>query len=224
MAPFISGRVIRNSQAGFTLVELLVASAISIVVLGGAVAMTAQIQNAYRRQVEDSVAIQEGRYALDWIGRLVRGAGNNPFNRVSTDCPTTGTPFSAIRFDPNGDGIDNDIRLQADSNPPDGAVGGTSGACDQANEDVTVSFDPTNRVITFFDNNLGGSASIRTDQVIDGLRFIYRDSNHAEMSPPVEADAVYVEIQVTVRTRTLDPSTNAPVTRTLTQEIRVRSR
>lgn len=211
-----------SSQAGFTLVEMLIASVITMVVLGGAVAITSQVQTAYRRQVEDSVAIQEGRYALDWIGRLVRGAGNNPFNRVTTDCPAMGTPFSAIRFDPDGDGVDNDIRLQADSNPPDGAIGGTTGSCDQGNEDVTVSFDSANNVITFLDNNLGGSASVRTDQVVDDLRFIYRDSTHAVTA--VEADAVYVEIQVTVRTRTVDASTGEPATRTLSQEIRVRSR
>ena len=40
--------------------------------------MTSQIQKGYRRQLEDSAAEQEARYALDWIGRYIRAAANNP--------------------------------------------------------------------------------------------------------------------------------------------------
>jgi len=212
-----------RDHAGFTLVELLVATVVSMLVLGGAVILTAQVQAGYRRQVEDAVAIQEGRFALEWVGRLVRGAGNNPFNRTVTVCPTNPTAIQAIRFDPNADTINNDIRLQADSNPPDGLFGGDAIAgCTQANEDVTVSFDAANNVIVFLDNNLGGAAAVRTDRVIQNLQFVYRDVD--DNVTTFAADVVFVEIRVTVRTRTLDPSTSAPVTRTLSSKIRVRSR
>ena len=209
-------------ERGFTLIELLVATVVSMLVLGGAVALTSQVQNGYRRQIEQAAAEQEARYALEWIGKLIRGADNNPFNVATTDCPAAGTVYAAIRFDPDLDTIDNDIRLQTDSNPPDGQVGGTLGSCTQANEDVTISLDGANDAILFFDNNLGGAASIRTDAVIDDLRFIYRDAARAVTAVP--ANVRYVEIQITARTRTLDPSTGAPVSRTLSSEIRVRSR
>lgn len=213
-----------RNERGFTLAELLVATTISMVVVGGAVALTSQIQNGYRRQVEDAVAMQEGRFALEWIGRLVRGAGNNPFSKATTVCPSDPTAVEAIRIDPDDDGVDNDIRLQSDTNPPDGLIGGpnATGACDQANEDVTISFDAANNVIVFLDNNLGGAASTRTDRVIQDLHFVYRDTNHDITA--VAANIAFVEIQITVRTRTLDPATNAPVTRTLSSEIRVRAR
>ena len=217
-------------ERGFTLIELLVATVVSMLVLGGAVVLTSQVQNGYRRQIEQAAAEQEARYALEWIGKLIRGADNNPFNVTTTDCPAAGTGYAAIRFDPNGDGVDNDIRLQTDSNPPDGQVGGTLGVCTQANEDVTISLDTANSAILFFDNNLGVPASIRTDAVIQDLRFIYRDDQHAvdfplgSGTPITSANVRYVEIQITARTRTLDPSTGAPVSRTLSSEIRVRSR
>lgn len=207
---------------GFTLIELLVATVVSMLVLGGAVALTSQVQNGYRRQIEAAAGEQEGRYALEWIGKLVRGADNNPFSVVNTDCPAAGTEYAAIQFDPDADGIDNDIRLQTDSNPPDGQVGGALGLCNQANEDVTISLDGANDAILFFDNNLGVPASIRTDAVIQDLRFVYRDFAHVVTTVP--ANVRYVEIQITVRSRTLDPSTGAPVTRILSSEIRVRSR
>lgn len=209
-------------ERGFTLIELLVATVVSMLVLGGAVALTSQVQNGYRRQIEASAGEQEGRYALEWIGKLIRGADNNPFSVVSTNCPAPATAYAAIRFDPNGDSVDNDIRLQTDSNPPDGQVGGATGLCNQANEDVTISRDAANNAILFFDNNLGVPASIRTDAVIQDLRFVYRDAARAVTTVP--ANVRYVEIRITVRSRTLDPATGAPVTRLLSSEIRVRSR
>jgi len=188
-----------RDENGFTLVELLVASVVTVIVLGGAVALASQIQNGYRRQLEDSAAEQEGR-------------------------PVAGTAFDAIQWDPDGDTIDNDIRIQTDANPPDGNIGGIAGACDQANEDVTISLDAANNTIVFLDNNLGGGASTRTDNVIEDLRFVYRDSNHAQPVGMLQSDVVYVETRITIRTRTVDPSTGLAPTRTLSQEVRVRSR
>ena len=127
-----------------------------------------------------------------------------------------------MTIDPDADTINDDIRLQTDSNPPDGILGGETGQCDQKDEDVTVSYDPATSSITFLDNNLGGGAEVRTDAVIDGLLFIYKDVNHEATTNP--ANVVYVETQVTIRTRTLNPSTMLPETRLLTQEVRLRGR
>ena len=212
-----------RNERGFTLVELLVATMITTLVLGGAVMLTSQVQVSFRRQIEDSAGEQEGRYALDWISRLIRGAGNNPFGLVTpatASCPVAGTEYSWVIMDPDADTINDDIRLQTDSNPPDGILGGA--ACDQKFEDVTVSYDPDTSSITFLDNNIGGDATVRTDAVIDGLLFVYKNSAHGAAVDPV--DVVYVETQVRVRTRTIDPSTGLPETRLLTQEVRLRGR
>ena len=213
--------IIRNER-GFTIAELLVSSLITMAVLGGAVSLTSQVQKAYRLQMEDSAAEQEGRYALDWISRLIRGAANNPFSIANSQCPDDPTVFNGIVMDPDIDGEPDDIRLQTDANPPDGFLGGQLGACDQANEDVTVSFDPDTFTILFTDNNIGGGAAVRTDAVIDNLTFIYKNSNHEVTA--VAANVMYIEIQVRVRTRTIDAATGAPITRTLTQEVRIRGR
>ena len=213
-----------NLERGFTLVELLVATVVSMLVLGGAVALTSQVQTGYRRQVEAAAAEQEGRYALEWIGKLLRGAGNNPFSKADSDCPSVDFLYIPIRFDPDLDTLDDDIRLQTDANPPDGLIGGAAGLCDQPNEDVTISYDAVNRAIVFFDNNLAPEASIRTDAVIQNLRFKYYDATHTEMDTSVAnpANVRYVETQITVRTRTLDPSTGQPVMRVVSSEVRVR--
>ena len=214
-----------RNERGFTLAELLVATLVTTLILGGAVALTSQVQQSFRRQIEDSAGEQEGRYALDWISRLIRGAGSNPFNLPiavgdTADCPVAGTPYSWVLMDPDADTVNDDIRLQTDSNPPDGILGGAD--CDQANEDVTVSYDPETSSITFLDNNLGGGTTVRTDAVIDGLLFVYKDVDHQPTGNP--ANVVYVETQVTVRTRTINPMTGLPDTRVLTQEVRLRGR
>jgi prepilin-type N-terminal cleavage/methylation domain-containing protein len=211
-----------RNERGFTLIELMMAMVCTTIVLGGAVALTSQIQTGYRRQLEDSAGEQEARYAMEWIGRYLRGAGNNPFNRTSSDCPGTNTEFFGIIMDPNGDDVNDDITLQSDSNPPDGLIGGSTGNCTQANEHVTISFDSTNHTIVFLDEAVGASATTRTDNVIDGLTFVYLDSNRAVTT--VQADVFYVQTQITIRSRTMVGASGQPVTRTLMSEIRVRNR
>ena len=79
----------------------------------------------------------------------------------------------------------------------------------------------------FFDNNLAPVASIRTDAVIADLRFIYRNDLHSTTdvagNPITEANVRYVETRITVRSRTVDPSTGLPVTRVISSEVRVRA-
>lgn len=214
-----------SDQRGFTIAELLVATVVSLLVVGGAVTVTSQVQNGYRRQMEEVAAEQEGRYALDWVSKLIRSAGNNPYLIATSQCPAAGTPFSGLIVDPNGDGVHNDIRLQTDSNPPDNRLGGVNGACDQPNEDVTVRFDATTRSITFLDNNLGGAAAIRTEPVVTNLQFIYRNGTHTEFVPTAAtaSQVMYVETRVTVRPRAIgNQSAMAP--RVMSQEVRIKGR
>lgn len=215
-----------RTDRGFTLAELLVATMITTVVLGGAVMLTSSVQQSFRRQIEDSAGEQEGRYALDWVSRLIRAAGNNPFGLPvavgdTANCPAVGQTYDWVIINPLAHATNDNIRLQMDSNPPDGILGGP--ACDQANEDITVSYDPGTASITFEDNNTGGGAgTVRTDAVIDGLLFVFKDVNHLPTANPL--NVVYVETQVTVRTRTINPYTMLPETRLLTQEVRLRGR
>jgi prepilin-type N-terminal cleavage/methylation domain-containing protein len=228
-----------RDNRGFTLMELMVASVVTVIVLGSAVALTSQIQNGYRRQLEGSAAEQEGRYALDWIGKYIRGAANNPTSAAGSECPEPGTVVRAVQYDPNDDDEHNDVRLMTDANPPDGLFGGSAaaGGCTQDNEDVTISLgnedDGNPNTITFLDNNTGEEVSTRTDTVIESLEFRFRDSEHdlivptpwvSAVDPGNAGSVVYIEARITIRTRTIDPSTGEPATRELSQEFKIRSR
>ena len=209
-----------RDERGFTMIELLVASVTMVVVLGGAVAITSQVQQGYRRQLEDSAAEQEARYALDWIGKYIRAADNNPFGEDESNCPAATAPNDviAIQFDPNLDGEDNDVRLMTDANPPDGLFGGPGGVggCTQANEDVTISLDADTNTIVFLDNNTGGAVSTRTDTVIEDLEFVFRNSARGVLDTSLAAiqrSVFYVETRIRIRTRTIDARTGQPETR-----------
>lgn len=210
-----------RDQRGFTLMELLVASTCTVLVLGGAVAIASQIQEGYRRQIEDSAGEQEARYALDWIGKHLRSVGNNPFNVSNSNCPAANTLFQGLI--PGNTSAS--ITLQSDSNPPDGQIGGTSPACNQAGEHVTISFNQNQRTIEFLDNAVGANATTRTDNVIDNLAFTYLNSDRSPWDSSGSANNIfYVQTSITIRTRTVNAATGQPATRTLMSEIRVRSR
>jgi len=228
-----------HGERGFTMIELLVASATMVIVLGGSVAITSQVQEGYRRQLEDSAAEQEARYALDWIGKYIRAADNNPFGAgPTTPCPAATAPnnIAAIQFDPNIDGEDNDVRLMTDANPPDGMFGGPGGAggCLQAGEDVTIRMgDPdanpgeNSDTIVFLDNNTGGAVQTRTDTIIENLEFVFRNAARQVIDTSVaanQANVFYIETRITIRTRTINATTGQPETRTLSSEVKVRSR
>lgn len=213
-----------RDENGFTLVELLVASVVTVAVLGGAVALTSQIQEGYRRQSEDSVGEQEARYALEWIGRYIRGAGFNPFNAPNSTCPNTGgaTTFEGIIIDPTGEGRTDTVALQMDANPPDGLIGGSAGTCTQSNEHIMISLDADNNTIVFEDVAVGAAATTRTDSVIDNLEFVFLDNTRTATT--VNANVVYIQTRISIRTRTINAITGEPVTRVLASEVRVRGR
>lgn len=211
-----------RSEAGFTLVELLVALVVGLCVMGSATLLAGQMQMSYRRQLEASTAQQEGRYAVEWIERYIRAAGNNPYRVTTTPCPAAGTSFQAIRIDPNGNGQNDDIRLQMDGSPVDGLIGGASGACTQTNEDITIALNPTSRLITLRDNNVGATAVPRSDTIVDNLLFVYRDPGHNVTTNP--NNVAFVQTTVTVRSRLNDLNTGAPISYPVTSEVRVRMR
>ena len=191
-----------NGDGGFTLIEFLIAMAITTVVLGATVGLAASIQQAYTADLDDVAVEQEVRYALDWVARYVRSAGSNPYS-----CAV----FQPIWLDPNGNGDDDDVRVQADINPPDGD-------CTDSEEDVTIALDPVARVITL---DTGAGAVAMTDPIITNLQFTYLNDSHNPTAS--EAQIAYVVIAVTGQSKGRATSTGFTQF-TLSTEVRIRVR
>lgn len=215
--------VTTSSERGFSLVELMIVAAITSAVIGAAVTLATNVQSVYSYQLNDAAVQQEARFALDWIARTLAPAGSNPYDVTVSACPAGGTVFAALRLDPDGDGIHDDVRIQADVNPPNGLLLGLAGACNESGEDVTIAHDPVNRVLTRRDMATDAAAPVPvTDGVFTELLFTYLTSNRAVTTTP--AQIAYVQVNLTGRSRSRNPNTGEFTAFTYRSEVRLRSR
>lgn len=79
-------------HGGFTIVELMVAMAISLLLLGGVVTLFTSSKTTYERVERLSRVQENGRFALDAIVRDIRSAGYLGCSRPSTFANTLNTP------------------------------------------------------------------------------------------------------------------------------------
>ena len=215
-------RSLRDAR-GFTLVEFMIACLITTAVLGGTVMLASQLQQGYSTQLDEVLVEQEVRYALDWITRILRSAGSNPYGIDTSPCPVVGTPFQEIRLDPDGDGMDNDIRIQADISPPNGILGGNvAGTCTEEGEDITIAHDADALTITKQDNNIDLDPEAMTEPIIAELEFTYLDS--ARNVTTDEDLIAYVGVHVTGRSKTYNTILGEYPETTMETEVHVRIR
>ena len=206
---------------GFSLIEMMIASLITTVVLGSAGMLTAGVQSAYTHELDDAALQEEAQYVLDWIGQTVAPAGSNPYDVSTADCGEPGTLFAPLRLDPDGNGVDDDLRVQADINPPNGLVAGSLDGCDEPGEDVTISFDRPNHIITRRDATDAAPVAM-TAGVFTSLQFSYLTADRTITSNP---DAVaFVQVELTGQSPSRNPITGQSATYTYQSEIRVRAR
>ena len=176
------------NNAGYTLIEILIAMAISGVVLGG-------IYQAYTQQMRvnntQSLVVdmqQNARVAMNFMERDIRVAGYNPLGepRIGIDIPNRG--LITLSVDMTGgeaDGQDNDRDGDIDESPecdglPDTTItyslsndAGNNGECDF----ITGDNSPCNLVRT-----LGGGAPQLLVSNIDALDFVYMGIDESSTS------------------------------------------
>lgn len=211
------------SEGGFTLIEFLIAALVTTAVLGGTVMLASQLQQAYTTQLDDVAVEEEARFSLDWIEQALRNAGSNPYGIAASGCAAA--TFAAIEMDPDGNGDNDDIRVHADINPPNGLLGGVAGTCDEPNEDITIAYDAADLVITRQDNNLDMDPVAMTEPVITELLFTYLNSSRTVTANPNLASYVHVRVtgQSLVKQQLYDADT-AFTTTTLETEVHIRTR
>ena len=228
----------KGGAAGFSLVELMIVMGVSVAVLGAAASLAGRVQGVYQYQLEDATVEQEARYALDWMSRTIVSAGSNPYSVNLTACPVAGTPVQPLRLDPNGNGVNDDIRIQADVSSPPVLIGGVAqpsgpngvilglggpGTCIEQGEDVTIAHDAANRVITRFDRavDVATGPVAMTEAIFSSLRFTYLDANLAATANPAVVRTVRIAVQGQSRGR--NPYTGQFTTFTLQQDVRLRT-
>ena len=223
-----------KSEAGFTLLELLISMTIGLVVLGSIFSSFTTQKKSYELQEQITVMEQNLRVPLDFITRDLRNAGYNP-----TEDLTTGTSVGLIPDDPNDPDdpnvsiTTNSIKILSDIDG-NGAIPTTN---TDADEKVTYDLDGTDYTdgITF-DIDRNGQPLV---QNITALTFTYYDSDGNTIATPITGDNLsiirLVAVSITARTSDEDMTftTGANIrgttddgtcrTRTLTARIRARN-
>jgi prepilin-type N-terminal cleavage/methylation domain-containing protein len=91
----------RQSQAGFTLIELMVSVAIFLLICGAIFELMGTTQKSFRTESQVLGAFEEARLGLDQIVRDVNDAGYPPQNHFSGAAPVTAFAASPIAWGPN---------------------------------------------------------------------------------------------------------------------------
>ena len=167
---------------GFTLIEMMIALAIGLVVLGAAYSVFTIQYKTFGNQ-EEIVAMQQSvRAGMDMMTREIRMARYDPSgvnSDTNTDNDFVGVVFSDTQLE---------IRADLDGN---GAIGGS-------NENIVYMFD-NNRIT----RNTGGGAQPFVENV-QAFTFAYLDATGAVTANA--ADVRAIRITITGRTAKPDPA------------------
>ena len=166
-------RSLENNEKGFTIIELLVALAISLIIIGVAIKMFVIQQDALSYQEDLTEMEQNIRTAIEMIVREARMAGYNP--TVIADFE--GLPYNAT-----------ELRILADIDN-DGTI--TPGIEDVP-EDITYSLG-TDTIV----RNIGNGDEVIVDN-IQAFTFAYLNDNDIATTTTSEVRAI--SISVTGRT------------------------
>jgi Tfp pilus assembly protein PilW len=154
----------RRGQAGFTLVEALVASTIALIAMGAFMSFNVAQMYAMRNQTNQIDLQTSARSIADLFAREVRRAGSG----TNTGC--AGTVSTGVLL-----ASATQVRVRADLNG-DGALTG-------ANEDVTYTLDSTNNMITRTDNGQSRTDTLWSGNSISGSQLTYYDSAGNTLTP-----------------------------------------
>jgi type IV pilus assembly protein PilW len=181
----------KNNDRGFTIVELVVGLAIGLIILGVAVKIFLVQQRAYNLQEQLSEMQQNIRSAMDMIVRETKMAGYNP-TRAAFDVivpPTKGIIYDATKTK---------LQILADLTD-DEDTGNPDGDTDDANEDITYTYDPTYLQIK---RDTGGGGQPLAENITE---FTFDYLNASGDGTSTSTDIRQIEITITGRTAKPDP-------------------
>ena len=175
---------------GFSLVEMMIAMAVALVVLG-AMYGTFTIQNKTFTNQEEVVAMQQSvRAGMDMMAREIGMAGYDPAGLNCSKCSPPTYIFFGVTVNTS------QLQIQADLNGI-GAIDATS------QENIIYAFDATNKQITRY---IGAGAQSFVENV-DAFTFEYLKSDGTTAT--TSSDVHQIRITITGRTAKPDPSYSA---------------
>lgn len=189
---------IKSGQSGFTLVEVLIVTMLSSLLLTGVVMLFTTASRTYSGEDIKTGARQDARAAFDLMVTELTMAGFNPTQSANFTAFTVSSP-TAIVPTIQASQLRIFMDLPPDTvNPADGVI--TAGS----NEDITYSLSGTNL-------QRNGQTVIPN---VTNLSFTYRDSNGVVTA--TAAGIRQIDVTMTVRASAPDPRTGQTRSITLT--------
>ena len=156
-----------RSQAGFTTIELLVAIAISAIVLGAAVLAFQSGQTTTLSAMDQAEAQQKARWGLERIVHEIRGAGLDPCQQPL--CATAPPHFDAITN--QGPTM---LTIQNDFNG-NGLIDAPAGACDPTAVTERVQYRLANNQLFRSTDPANAACDVPVVSRVTALNFTYLD-------------------------------------------------
>ncbi len=200
----ISKRIsIKKSEGGFTIVEILVALAISGIVMAGIYSAYYTQQRSYEVQ-EQVVSIQQNlRAAMYFMEREVRMAGLDPEKNPSGDFAIKTPLADTLRFseDISDDPTDDDDGDGNNDDEPDGTL--------QSREDITYAINLNKSLIRITGLGTADESTQTLAENIEALDFVYLNSNGVVIPQPIDAATIgniaSVQIAMVAKSERPDP-------------------
>ena len=172
---------LKNNEQGFTLVELVIGLAISLILMGVAVSIFNVQRKSYSLQEQVTEMQQNVRATMDMMVREIRMAGYDPTESGFVGIGTNTTTLLQILADLDGNGTSTDT-----------------------NEDITYRYyDASDATPLEIKRNTGGGFQPFAEN-IDGCNFLYYDGNG--IATTTVSSIRQIRITVTGRTDKSDPN------------------
>jgi prepilin-type N-terminal cleavage/methylation domain-containing protein len=189
-----------TSERGFTMVELLVSSAVMVIVLGVSTGVLVQSSRMFTQQHDSMDNRNSAGAGIDMLARLLR----------QSSCPLsqdTNVYCQAIVPDPDGNGIFDSVRVRGDWNPRDNDY-------DDPYEDVLFTVALVDTVEGprwfLFKREPTDPALVAFGEGVQALRFVYTNQNGGPLANPVARPDLIGGVTMTVVTT--PPQGLAPIT------------
>ena len=196
-----------RSEAGFSLAEFLLSSAILLLISAAVFQMLAETQRASSYQTEVHAVMDNTRIAMDTVERFIRQAGNNPTNLAFQAVEIVSTSPATLRLRSNLTGS-----VNPDQGDPDNDIL-------DSGEDVTISYDSSTKSITLTPN---GSAAQSVANYISAFNLEYFDTNGNATA--VAANVRKVRVTITGSTTVPNPQNKKIFGQTVSADIQISSR
>ncbi len=168
---------LRGQHAGFTLIELAVAIAISAFLLGCTTKIFLTLSKSYTKEITVTQVQQNANICLNFMARNLQNAGLDPLGVTSATILTAGT---------------HSIQFTADLDM-DGSIGGSVGS---ELEDITYTYDNTTRLISIIDGF--GTAELIRDVTDCTFTYFGLASTSLDTIPIDVSEIRSVDINITV--------------------------